>query len=109
MISGKIMALGTSLTLLSLGSSPTLATDRNQTYIEACRQEIQQYYGEERSLAVVNKRRGADGTRVTLAARSDRDNAEFIKCWIPNEERDESLDLGNDKLAARVSPVPVIR
>ncbi|RLQ21485.1 hypothetical protein DWB85_12040 [Seongchinamella sediminis] len=109
MISSKTLAIGTSLTLLAVGSSFGFAADHNQAYIEACRQEIQQYYGEDRSLAVVNKRRVAEGTRVTLAARSDKDNAQFINCWIANEERTQPLDLGNDKVAASISPVPVIR
>lgn len=109
MISGKTLALTTSLSILTLGSVSGQAAERNQAYIEACRGEIQQYYGENKSLSVVNTRRGADGTRVTLAARSNKDNAEFINCWIPDNTEAEPLDLGSDKLAATIKPVPVIR
>lgn len=109
MISSKTLALGTSLTILTLGSSLGFAADRNQAYIEACRGDIQEYYGEDKTLSVVNKRRVAEGTRVTLAARSDKDNAQFINCWIPNDVRAEPMNLGSNKLAASITPVPVIR
>ena len=108
MINGKTLALTTSLTLLTLGSALGHTAESNQAYIEACRGEIQQYYGEDKSLSVVNTRRGAEGTRVTLAARSDRDNAEFVNCWIPNNAEPQSLDMSTDKVAASISPVPVI-
>ncbi|TDG12017.1 hypothetical protein E2F43_16805 [Seongchinamella unica] len=109
MTNGKTFALTTSLMVLTLGSSPGFAADRNQGYIDACRGEIQQYYGEDKVLSVVNKRRVAEGTRVTLAARSDHDNAQFINCWIPNDVRADDLDLGSDKVATSITPVPVIR
>ena len=109
MISSKTLLLSSSLTILTLGSAFGVAADRNQAYIEACRGEIQQYYGEDKTLAVVTKRRVAEGTRVTLAARSDEDNAQFVNCWIPNNARTDALDQGSDKLAASISPVPVIR
>ena len=109
MITGKTLALTTSITLLALGSAHGHSADRNQGYIDTCRGEIEQYYGEQKSLAVVSKRRIAEGTRVTLAARSDSDSAEFINCWIPNENRASQLEQGNDQVAATVTPVPVIR
>lgn len=108
MITGKTLALGTSIVLLTLGANLSHAADRNQGYIDACRGEVEQYYGEEKTLLVVNKRRGTEGTRVTLSARSDGDNAEFINCWIPGNDQDSSLDMGSDKVAASISPVTAI-
>ena len=108
MNAGKTLALSITIACLTLGANLGHSADRNQGYIDACRSEIEQYYGEEKSLSVVNKRRGSEGTRVTLSARSDQDNAEFINCWIPNNDRDMSLDMGSDKVAATVTPVPVI-
>jgi uncharacterized protein YyaL (SSP411 family) len=109
MNSGRTLALTTTIALLSLGTASTQAADRNQAYMEACRAEIEQYYGESRTLAVVSKRRIAEGTRVTLAARSDKDNAEFINCWIPNEERNTDFSQGANTVATTVTPVPVVR
>lgn len=109
MISAKTLAITSGLTILTFGSGFGQASERNQAYIEACRGEIQQYYGEDKLLSVVNTRRGAEGIRVTLAARADENNAEFINCWIPNNAETAPLDLGSDKLAAIISPVPVIR
>ena len=109
MITGKTLALTTSIAFLSMGSALTQAADRNQAYMDACRAEIEQYFGENRDLSVVSKRRIAEGTRVTLAARSNKDNAEFINCWIPNEERGDAFNNGAETVAATVTPVPVIR
>ena len=109
MINGKTLALATTITFISIGSVFTQAADRNQIYMDTCRAEIEQYYGESKNLAVVSKRRIAEGTRVTLSARSDGDNAEFINCWVPNEGRAEAYDQNANAVATTVTPVPVIR
>lgn len=109
MINGKSIALATTLTLLSLGSATSHASERNKVYMDACRAEIEQFYGERKNLAVVSKRRISEGTRVTIAARSNDDNAEFINCWIPNEEQTKPFDQGANAVATIVTPVPVIR
>ncbi len=109
MINGKSIALATTVTFLSLGTAISHASDRNKVYMDACRAEIEQFYGESRSLAVVSKRRISEGTRVTIAARSNNDNAEFINCWVPNEDQTTSFDQGANAVATTVTPVAVIR
>ena len=96
--------------LIALGATTAQAGERNTQYLDACRAELHQYYGEDRELAVVSKRRVAEGTRVTISARSDSNNAEFVNCWIPNTgASDSKFSQGADTVAASVSPVPLIR
>lgn len=109
-ISIRTVSLAATLTALSLGAVTAQAGDRNAQYLQACRAELQQYYGEERELMVVSKRRIAEGTRVTLSAREDRDNTEFVNCWIPNDDaRGNQFRQGSDTVAATITPVPVIQ
>ncbi|MEP4146347.1 MAG: hypothetical protein ABJL54_03950 [Halioglobus sp.] len=109
MITRKTIALTTIIATLAFGSGLSRAAGDNDAYMETCRSEIEQYYGEERSLAIVSKRRIAEGTRVKIAARSDNDNAEFINCWIPNVDTVDNYDSRSNAFAATVTPVPVIR
>lgn len=109
MIARKTIAMTTAIATLAFGSGLAQAAGDNNAYIDTCRAEIEQYYGEERNLAIVSKRRIAEGTRVKIAARSDNDNAEFINCWIPNVDTVDNYDSGSNAFAATVTPVPVIR
>ncbi len=97
------------ISVFCIGATVTHAAGPNDRYLDSCRADVDQYFGEEREMRVVSKRRIAEGTRVTLSVKKDSDNAEFVNCWIPNEKSNIGFDQGADTVAATVSPVPVIR
>jgi len=104
----KTTVLAVSAAIFSLVATVGQAAGRDARYLEACEAELEQYYGESRQLAVINKRRTVDGIRVTLSARRDQDNAEFVNCWIPNGDGAEDFRGVSNSVAATVTPVPVI-
>ena len=72
--------------LLLVVSATAMSAGRNASYVEACKSEVRQHYGKNMEVMVVSKRRIPSGAQVKLAARLDRDNIEFINCWVPSNE-----------------------
>ena len=95
---------------LAMGAVKAMAAERNTQYMDACKVEVNQRFGQEMDIRVINKRRIPAGVEVKLAARLDRDNVEFLNCWVPNSEAaGNALDHRSDVLAVTVRPVPVIQ
>jgi hypothetical protein len=87
MVSSKAkvnLSLSLSVLIIGLGALSAYASDGNSRYIEACKSELQQYYGDQVDITLISKRRSSSGVQVKLAARTDRDNSEFVNCWVPN-------------------------
>jgi len=51
--------------------------------LELCKAEIQDIYGEDTKLSLVDKRHDMNGTSMRVAARLDADNSRFVSCWVP--------------------------
>ncbi|QFU77404.1 hypothetical protein EY643_17985 [Halioglobus maricola] len=95
--------------VFAAGASIAQSADTNDAYLDACRGDVEAYYGEERELAVVKKRRALEGVQLTLSAKSDSDNAEFVNCWVPGNHNASDFKLGANSVATVVAPVPTIR
>jgi hypothetical protein len=95
---------------LGMGAIKAMAAERNTGVMDACRVEVNQRFGQEMDIRVINKRRIPAGIELKLAARLDRDNVEFLNCWVPNDETaGGDLDQRSNALAVTVRPVPVIQ
>jgi len=77
----------------------------------ACRSEAEKYYGEQVGLQVINRRHTSNGLKVKLAARLDRNNVEFIYCWLsPEDDPEQAAAVRADTpMVARIEPVPAVR
>ena len=96
--------------ILGMGAVSVMAADRNTEYVDTCRSELNQHYGQEMDISMVSKRRNPAGVVVKLAARLDGNNVEFLNCWVPNkDEAHGSFEQHADTVAVTVEPVPVIR
>lgn len=104
----KSMVIAAGISIFALGASAGHAAGSNTRYLEACEAELQQHFGETRHVAVVNKRRTVEGTRVTLSARMDDDNTQFVHCWVPNGGTAADFHSGSNAVAATIEPIPVI-
>ena len=81
------------------------ASESSYPSIDSCQAEANRHYGKETPLRIVSKRRTAQGLQVRLSAQLDKDNAEFLVCWIPREQGPDQ----SNALAARIAPVPQVR
>lgn len=96
--------------VVGMGAVSVLAADRNVEYVDTCRAELNQHYGQEMAISLVSKRRNPAGVEVKLAARLDDNNVEFLNCWVPNnDEAHSSFDQGANAVAITVQPVPVVQ
>ncbi len=104
------LSLSLAVLVIGLGSALAMASERNAEYMEACKPEVNQFYGRDMDVQVVDKRRVPAGVQVKLAAKTDSDNADFLNCWIPNGDvKNSGFDQFSNSLAVTVEPVPVIR
>ena len=94
------ISLSLGLLLLAAGTATAIASDNNASYIEACKAELRQQYGNQMDIALINKRRIYSGVQVRLAAHIDQDNTEFVTCWVPNDENDGGNYSGGYNTAA---------
>lgn len=69
------------VTAISVNASPN-----HQKGLELCKADIQDLYGEETELMLVDTRRDLSGTSMRIAARIDADNSRFVSCWVSREE-----------------------
>ena len=93
MVSSKAkvnLSLSLSVLLIGLGALGAYASDENSRYIDACESELRQYYGDQTDISLISKRRSSSGVQVKLAARTSRDSAEFVNCWVPSTDNGES-------------------
>ena len=96
--------------ILGMGAVSALAADRNTEYMDTCRSELNQHYGQEMDISVVSKRRNPAGIEIKLAARLDENSVEFLNCWVPNNyEAHGGFDQRADTVAITVEPVPIIQ
>ena len=87
-------------------SATAMAAEGNASYMETCKSEVRQHYGANMEVMVVSKRRIPSGMQVKLAARLDRDNIEFLNCWVPsNEAGDVGYGRDSNTFATRLEPV----
>jgi hypothetical protein len=101
------ISLSLGLLLLAAGAASAMASSSNADYIEACKSELRQQYGNQMDITLINKRRVYSGVQVQLAARVDQDNTEFVTCWVPNDETDEgSYSGGYNTAAVKLAPAP---
>ena len=101
--------LTTAAVLIGAGSISTMASDRNISYLEACRPEVNQHYGQDMDISLVSKRRIPAGIQVKVAAKTDEDNAAFLNCWIPNNDgADDGFRPHSNAVAVTVKPVLAI-
>lgn len=68
-------------TALSVNANP-----QQHRGLELCKAEIQDTYGVETELMLVDTRRDLSGTSMRIAARIDADNSRFVSCWVPRQE-----------------------
>jgi hypothetical protein len=110
MISNKTqinISLSLGLLLLAAGAASAMASDSNADYIEACKSELRQQYGNQMDITLIKKRRIYSGVQVQLAARIDENNSEFVTCWVPNDETDDGRYSGGYNTAAvTLAPAP---
>lgn len=100
--------LSVTIALTGCGAVNALAAP-NSVYLEACEAELRQQYGHELDVMLVSKRRIPAGMQVKLAARKDRDNTEFVNCWIPNNDSpDGGYARGLNTEAATIQPVRTV-
>ena len=103
MVSSKAkvnLSLSLSVIVIGLSALSAYASDGNSHYIEACKSELQQYYGDQMDVTLISKRRSASGVQIKLAARKDRDNTEFVNCWVPHSDSGEGSYNGAFNTAA---------
>lgn len=95
--------------VMGMGAIKVLASERNAEYMDACKSEVNQRFGQEMEISLVNKRRIQAGLEVKLAARLDRDNVEFLNCWVPNNDAaGGGFNQRANAVAVTVKPVPII-
>lgn len=79
----------TSLALtLALTGTATAAWsgEYDELALSVCRAELEQDYGPEVRIDLVNKRRFQHGSRLKVAAHIDADNGYFATCWVDNAD-----------------------
>jgi hypothetical protein len=116
MVSGKKRKIGACICIavpvmvMTMGAVAALASEGNGDYMEACRSELNEHYGQEMDVSVVSKRRAPAGVEVKLAARLDQDNVEFLNCWVPkNDIAGGDFEQRSNAVAITIKPVPVIQ
>jgi hypothetical protein len=104
----QVITLG--IVVMGVGSVSAMASERNSAYLAACQSGVNQHFGRDMDVRLVNKRRVPAGIQVKIAAKHDEDTTEFLNCWIPNDDVAESgIHQGANAVAVTVKPVPVIR
>lgn len=74
------------LTFAIAGTAVSVNASPQQQGLELCKAEIQDLYGEETELNLVDTRHDMSGTSMRVAARIDADNSRFVTCWLPRQE-----------------------
>ena len=63
-------------------AATAVADDTHDRFLAVCEADVREHYGEQVDVALVNKRRYAEGVKMRVAARLDEDNARFASCWV---------------------------
>lgn len=106
---GICLCMMVPVAVMAMGAVAALASEQNADYMEACRSELNQHYGQEMDVSVVSKRRIPSGMNVKLAARLDQDNVEFLNCWVPKDNAVAGeFDQSSGAFAVTIEPVTVI-
>ncbi|WP_156507519.1 hypothetical protein [Halioglobus sp. HI00S01] len=55
------------------------------------------------------KRSAMDGAQLTLSAKKDSNNAEFVNCWVPHDRSHTEFASNSQRVATTVSPAPIVK
>lgn len=83
---------------LSAGASVAQSAGQAELDLAECMAELQEIYGEDTELTLVDRRRNQHGTRMRVAAKLDDDNAYFANCWVARYDTGD-LDYLQDESA----------
>lgn len=82
------------LVIVTVGVTAALATaisaraDQSPEHVamQVCEDQLRDRYEDDTTFHLVRRKRYADGVRLEVAARIDRDNSRFATCWVTREE-----------------------
>lgn len=105
MLLEKIRYFSVALAMAAFPGSLLYAAQPGYPGIDSCQAEVNAIYGKEVQIKLVSKRRTANGLQVKLSAQIDRDQSEFLVCWVPDSQAPDYTE----SLAVRVEPVSKVR